>query len=111
MDLSHLRGLFQSLGHKWDLAIIGQLAEHPLRYSELAQKIREIDSELTDGVLSKNLKRLAANGLVRQDTIGRRNHTYALTARGRYIVSILAKITEFDDGTRSSGGQERDDFP
>jgi len=43
-----------------------RLAERPMRYTELAHEVREVDSVLADGVLSKNLKRLAASGLVGQ---------------------------------------------
>lgn len=96
MNISHLRQLSDILGHKWDPVILGRLAERPLRYMEIANQVREIDSDLTEGVLSKNLRRLAANGLIcRKLADGHR--VYDLTTRGRYLTAVLGKIRDFDD--------------
>jgi len=92
-----LREIATILSHKWDLVILARLAERPMRYTELAHEVREVDSVLADGVLSKNLKRLAASGLVRQEPIDTHHHTWNLTSHGRYMVEILGRITDLDD--------------
>ncbi|MEH1130064.1 winged helix-turn-helix transcriptional regulator [Micromonospora sp. CPCC 206061] len=107
MNIDHLRRLSEILGHKWDLVILAHLAERPLRYTELSSRVREIDSDLTEGVLNKNLKRLAADGLIqRERTNG--HHVWNLTRRGRYIVATLAKIRDFDDEAPPDGPEPDD---
>jgi DNA-binding HxlR family transcriptional regulator len=102
VNIDHLRRLSEILGHKWDLVILAHIAERPLRYTEIASRVRETDSELTEGVLSKNLRRLAINDLIRREwTDG--HHVYDLTARGRRLVTTLAKISDFDDETPPDG--------
>jgi DNA-binding HxlR family transcriptional regulator len=96
VNLNHLRRLSEILGHKWDLLILARLAERPLRYSEIACQVRETDSDLTDGVLTKNLKRLTDHGLIHREPIDG-HRVYDLTRRGRFVVTTLAKIAEFDD--------------
>ena len=109
VDINHLRQLSEVLGHKWDLVILGQLAERPLRYMEIASQVREIDSDLTEGVLSKNLRRLATNGLLcRKATDG--FHVYDLTTRGRHIVAVLGRISDID-GEAPPDEPEPDDDP
>lgn len=108
MDRNHLRRLSEILGHKWDLVILARLAERPLRYMEIATQVREIDSDLTEGVLSKNLKRLTTNGLIRR-VRDNGHHVYTLTPRGRRLVAILEQITEFDDETRPDEPESGED--
>ncbi|GLI00897.1 winged helix-turn-helix transcriptional regulator [Phytohabitans aurantiacus] len=108
MNIDHLRRLSEVLGHKWDLVILAHLAERPLRYTELASQVREIDIDLAEGVLNKNLKRLSANGLIqRERTNG--HHVWNLTRRGRYIVTTLAKIRDFDHEPPPDGPESGDD--
>ena len=92
MDARHLREVSEALGHKWDLVILTHLRTQALRYTELAREIRETDSDLTEGVLNKNLKRLVANGLIHKQASGGSRRAYALTSHGRRIVAILAQI-------------------
>ena len=96
MNVNHLRRLSEILGHKWDLLILARLADGPLRYTEIASQVRETDSDLTDGVLTKNLKRLADSGFIHRER-AETHHVYELTPRGRFVVATLAKIAEFDD--------------
>jgi DNA-binding HxlR family transcriptional regulator len=95
VDLLGLREVLDVVSHKWDLIILAHLRERPLRYSELAQQIRQTSSDLTEGVLSKNLKRLNANGLIHRESVGNDQHVWALTPRGRHVVAGLAKIAAF----------------
>ena len=84
------------LGHKWDLVILTQLSKGSLRHKDLGRRIREIDRGLNDGVLSKTLRRLADDGLIYKQAVGKR-HVHALTDLGREIVTILAQITDLHD--------------
>jgi DNA-binding HxlR family transcriptional regulator len=102
VNINHLRRLSEILGHKWDLVILAHLAERPLRYTEVAGRVRETYSDLTEGVLSKNLKRLAANGLIYRMWTND-HHVYDLTTRGRRIVTALVQIADFDDGSPADG--------
>ena len=95
MNTYHLRRLSEILGHKWDLVILVRIAERPLRYMEIANQVRNLDSDLTEGVLSKNLRRLTTNGLVRRD-VADGHHVYDLTTRGRHIVRVLESIGDID---------------
>lgn len=96
MDINHLRQLSEILGHKWDLVILARLAERPLRYTEIVNRVREIDSDLTEGVLNKNLKRLAANGLLLRE-LANGHRVYNLTTRGRHIMAAIDKIDDIDN--------------
>jgi DNA-binding HxlR family transcriptional regulator len=107
VDINHLRQLSAILGHKWDLVILARLGERPMRYTEIASRVREIDSDLTEGVLSKNLRRLAANGLLLRE-LANGHHMYDLTTRGRYIVAALDKISDID-GEAPPDAPESDD--
>jgi DNA-binding HxlR family transcriptional regulator len=97
VDANHLRDISRILAHKWDLTILARLAERPLRYTELAHEVREVDSDLTEGVLSKNLKRLAVTGLIRQEPTNNHRHVWNLTPHGRDMVEILGRITGLGD--------------
>jgi DNA-binding HxlR family transcriptional regulator len=99
VDVRALREVLEIVAHKYDLAILTQLRERPLRYMQLLRKIRETDSDLSEGVQTKNLKRLTANGLIHQESLGNRHYGYALTPHGRYLVAILAQITALHDKT------------
>lgn len=89
----HLAGIF---GHKWDLVILDQLAKEPLRYMEIASQVREVDCKFTEGVLSKNLKRLAADGLVCRQMTEDGHFGYGLTTRAKHIMVALGKISDID---------------
>jgi DNA-binding HxlR family transcriptional regulator len=95
VDLRGLREVLDVMSHKWDLDILTQLHERPLRYSELAHQIRTTAADLNEGVLSKNLKRLKANGLIQQTSLGNHHHVWALTPRGAHMIMGLAQITSF----------------
>lgn len=72
--------------------MMSQLEGRPLRYNELAQEIRRTRSDLTDGVLSKNLKRLSASGLIHQEPTGDGYHVYSLTERGRDATVAIRRL-------------------
>lgn len=107
VELDRLRRLSEIISRKWDLVVLAALAEQPLRYMELAQEIRKNNHELTEGVLSKNLRRLTATGLIHQEAVGNRHHVYALTPRGQQMVEILRQIAALElPGEQPSDGDD-----
>ena len=106
----HLLRVQEILGRKWELLILTQLGPGPLRHKDLARRIREIDRDLNDGVLSRTLRRLASDGLVYKQAVGKR-HVHALTDLGRTIVSILAQITELSDQPPEHGPESDEPSP
>lgn len=92
----HLLRVKEILGHKWDLVILTQLDKGSLRHRDLGRRIREIDGDLNDGVLSKTLRRLADDGLIYKQAVGKR-HVHTLTDLGKEIVTILVQITDLRD--------------
>jgi DNA-binding HxlR family transcriptional regulator len=98
------------LGHKWDLVILTQLGKGSLRFKDLGRRIREIDGDLNDGVLSKTLRRLADDGLIYKQAVGKR-HVHTLTDLGREIVTILAQITALHGETPDSDEPTPDEHP
>ena len=108
MTARHLLRVQEILGRKWELLILTQLGSGPLRHKDLARRIREIDRDLNDGVLSRTLRRLASDGLVYKQAVGTR-HVHALTDLGRSIVSILAQITALSDQPPEPDGAESDE--
>jgi DNA-binding HxlR family transcriptional regulator len=92
----HLIRVQELLGRKWDLLVLVQLGQGPLRHRDLKSRIRDIDDDLNDGVLSKTLRRLADDGLIYKQPVGR-GHVHALTDLGREIVTILAQIEDLAD--------------
>ena len=97
MDIILLRQrLAGILAPKWHLVILDQLAKEPLRYMEIASQVREIDCKFTEGVLSKNLKRLAADGLLCRQMTKEGHLGYGLTTRAKHIMVALGKISDID---------------
>jgi len=111
VDSEHLRDISRILAHKWDLTILACLAERRLRYTELAHEVREVDSDLTEGVLNKNLKRLTINGLILQEPIDNHRHVWNLTPHGRCMVEILGRITDLGDQAPPPDEQDQEPPP
>lgn len=105
VDLRGLREVLGVISHKWDLVILTHLHERPLRYTELKLQVRDVASDLSEGVLSKNLKRLMVDGLIHQRSLGDHRHVWALTPRGRQVIAGLTQITQFQAGTDGQGEQ------
>ncbi|MEV6928455.1 winged helix-turn-helix transcriptional regulator [Dactylosporangium sp. NPDC051485] len=113
MDSSHVQNAREIFARKWDLVVLTHLSEGPLRYTQLARAIRKEYPELTEGVLSKTLRRLTGDGLVHQVPLSRSQRAHALTTDGRSIVGVLVQISELYDKYRrpdpSADGSETDD--
>lgn len=107
MSARHLLRVQEILGRKWELLILTQLGQGPLRHKDLARRIRVIGGDLNDGVLSRTLRRLADDGLIHKQAVGKR-HVHALTDLGRDIVHILGQITALQDERPDSNDAESD---
>ncbi|MEV4199343.1 winged helix-turn-helix transcriptional regulator [Micromonospora globbae] len=108
MDLRGLRNLLEVISHKWDLEILSHLHEQPLRYTDLKVKIA---SDLSEGVLSKNLNRLMADGLIHRRTLGDHHHLWELTPKGQQMIVGLAQITHVQAGTDGSAAPPAEHEP
>ena len=110
MSARHLLRIQEILGRKWDLLILTQLGQGPLRHKDLKGRIRAIGGDLNDGVLSRTLRRLADDGLIYKQAVGKR-HVHALTDLGGEIVIILGQITALQDGRPESDDGPSDELP
>ncbi len=106
MDAGHVREISRILSHTWDVTILACLAERPKRYTELANEVHRDGSDIAERVLSKNLKQLAANGLICQEPIDSHHHTWSLTPHGRHMVEILRRITNLDEDPPTDDGED-----
>ncbi len=86
------RLLFQRLGEKWTIPLLGALYEHAHRYSEIKKRF-----PLTSKVLSRTLVALQHDRLVTrvESPVVRRSVTYELTPDGRRLVDF---VLSFDPG-------------
>ncbi|WP_432976814.1 winged helix-turn-helix transcriptional regulator [Dactylosporangium sp. CA-233914] len=100
METSHLQNAREIFARKWDLVVLTHLSEGPLRYTQLAHAIRKEYPEITEGVLSKTLRRLTGDGMVHKVALTKSRRAHALTTDGRAIVGVLAQISALYDRHR-----------
>lgn len=105
MDPSGMLGVSEIIRHKWVLVILAHLDERSRRYMELLRKVQEANMELTEGVFNKNIKQMAAAGLIKREAVSR-HHVYALTPLGQHIVDQVAPLTGLSDGNLGPDGNE-----
>jgi len=88
-----IRTTLELLGGKWRLLIIFQLAEQPLRYSELRRQIPDISEKM----LIQELKFLADSQLVERINYGEvpPRVEYKLTDKGRNALPLIAEMRNF----------------
>ncbi len=88
-----IRTTLELLGGKWRLLIIFQLAEQPLRYSELRRQIPDISEKM----LIQELKFLADSQLVERINYGEvpPRVEYKLTNKGRNALPLIAEMRNF----------------
>lgn len=93
------RLLFQRLGEKWTIPLLGALYEHAHRYSEIKKRF-----PLTSKVLSRTLLALQQDHLVTrvESPVVRRSVTYELTPAGRRLVEF---VRSFDNDFAPAEGQ------
>jgi DNA-binding HxlR family transcriptional regulator len=80
----------RKIGNQWRLIVIRYLLERPLRFNELLKVACGIDPK----TLSRVLKYLAAEEIIRRDVLGTQPFTvqYALTDKGEQIRPIMQSL-------------------
>src|SRR6267378_3286504 len=80
----------RKIGNQWRLIVIRYLLERPMRFNELLRVACGIDPK----TLSRVLKYLAAEEIVRRDVLGTQPFTvqYALTDKGEQIRPIMQTL-------------------
>lgn len=111
VDPGGLREVLRIVSHKWDLVILTHLHERPLRYTELKLRIQVVASDLSEGVLSKDLKRLKLGGLIDRRSLDDRHHAWALTPQGREMVTGLAQVARLQAKANGQGPQPAGGYP
>jgi DNA-binding HxlR family transcriptional regulator len=91
-----IRTTLEMLGGKWKLLIIFQLAEAPLRFSELKRRLPDISEKM----LVQELKSLQVSGLVDRENFGEvpPRVEYSLTERGRLALPVIRSMRDFAQG-------------
>ncbi|WP_426571394.1 winged helix-turn-helix transcriptional regulator [Aquihabitans sp. McL0605] len=86
---SPLRAALDRIGDRWVLLVVDALADGPLRFGELADRVGAAPNILTD-----RLRRLEVEGLVVATPYSERpvRFTYDLTASGRELATALVAL-------------------
>ncbi|UDY37039.1 winged helix-turn-helix transcriptional regulator [Dermatobacter hominis] len=87
-----LRAALDRIGDRWLLLIVEALADGPLRFGELAERVGAASNILTD-----RLRRLEGEGLVVTTPYSTRpvRFSYELTAAGQELAAALVALTEW----------------
>src|SRR6267143_6712328 len=85
----------RKIGNQWRLVVIRYLLERPMRFNELLKVACGIDPK----TLSRVLKYLAAEEIVRRDVLGTQPFSvqYALTDKGEQIRPIMQSLKAWGD--------------
>jgi DNA-binding HxlR family transcriptional regulator len=92
-DVSPLAAAVAKVGDRWTLLIVEALLDGPSRFTQLAQTIPGISTN----VLSQRLKHLEQTGVVAAELYSQRpaRHSYALTAAGRELAGALRLLSSW----------------
>lgn len=84
------------IGGKWTMLILFELLQSERRYADLQRRVDGISQK----VLSAELKRLVAEGLVARDVVPTTppQVTYSITERGRSLDEVFAALHEWGHG-------------
>lgn len=85
-----IRDALEAVEGRWKLLILFSLSESPKRYKQIAREVNGI----TDKTLSKELKSLEANKLVRRDVYDTFPPTveYSITLHGLSLEKVLDEL-------------------
>ncbi len=85
-----IRDALEALEGKWKLLILFALSEEPKRFRQLAREV----SGITDKTLSKELKNLEANKLIRREVYDTFPPTveYSITPHGMTLEKVLKEL-------------------
>ena len=80
----------RKVGNEWRLVVIRYLTDRPMRFNELLRIAGGVDPK----TLSRVLKYLSAEGIVRRDVLGTQPFTiqYALTEKGRQLEPVIESL-------------------
>lgn len=80
----------RKVGNEWRLVVIRYLTDRPMRFNELLRVAGGVDPK----TLSRVLKYLSAEGIVRRDVLGTQPFTvqYALTEKGRQLEPVIEAL-------------------
>ena len=88
-----VRDALEVLNGKWKLAIIGSLTLGTKRFKQIANDVNGI----TDKVLSKELRDLEANQLIKRDVYDTFPPTveYSITAHGKSLENVINELRKW----------------
>jgi DNA-binding HxlR family transcriptional regulator len=94
MDFERLRQIDDLLAHRWDVFVLGCLADGPMRFNQLAYEMsQQTRTRLSDSSVSRIKDRLIRAGLVTATADGDGHPAYALTAGGQATAHLLNALT------------------
>lgn len=85
-----IKDALEAVEGRWKLLILFSLSEKPKRFSQMAREVKGI----TDKTLSKELKSLEANKLIRRETYDTFPPTveYSITPHGMSLEKVLDEL-------------------
>lgn len=89
-NMLSIRDALEALEGKWKLLILFSLSSAPKRFNQISKEMNGI----TDKTLSKELKQLEANRLVRRDVYDRFPPVveYSITPHGKSLEKVLEEL-------------------
>ncbi|WP_394618503.1 winged helix-turn-helix transcriptional regulator [Lentzea sp. JNUCC 0626] len=92
-DGGAVRQVFDRIGDKWSLLVVGALREGPLRFKELEQTVTGISQRM----LTLTLKHLVEDGLVGRTAYAEvpPRVEYELTSLGRTLMPLVIALAEW----------------
>jgi DNA-binding HxlR family transcriptional regulator len=93
-----VRDALEVLNGKWKLAIIGSLSFGTKRFKQISKEVNGI----TDKVLSKELKALEANQLVKREVFDTFPPTveYSITHHGKSLENVIDELRRWSESHR-----------
>jgi DNA-binding HxlR family transcriptional regulator len=103
-----LHQALKRIGDRWSLLIIDALQDGPLRFSDLADRVRGI----APNILSSRLTRLEEEGVLLSNPYSERppRYVYELTGAGRDLAGALRLLTHWGDRHSDEGEAIRHDL-
>jgi DNA-binding HxlR family transcriptional regulator len=97
--ITALEAALERVGDRWSLLVVEALLERPRRFNELGEDL----SGIAPNILSDRLRRLERERIVTATPYQQRppRMSYALTADGRDLASVLRLLADW--GARSGG--------
>lgn len=106
-EQSPLEVAVQRVGDRWSLLVVDALLEGARRFNDLQEQVPGI----APNILSRRLKQLEREGVVRASPYSRRplRYAYELTATGRELAGALRLLAHWGAGHADAGEPLRHD--